>query len=368
MTGDFSASQLLQIKLKAEQMWSDAQAFAHLRPNADAAVAVINHQTARFAELEDRNKDNTIKVTFVKTCGIGTDDCEPNCTLDEPEVETAGKDFAFDICKKTGFSIDAETLRKNTYNFAEVVAPSLATAIKKLDEFWAQQVLVKLKAFSGVNIAAQPFTYQTPINATVVPAALYGNPLGGYSGFQLPTMFIKQMIQNKIDNAYYIDNGRMWLEYQNSLLQRGSTDSAAVSGLQRAQQLDVNFDIFNFAQSGITNVSTFAVGRNAIAFKTTNRHSETPVTIGGTVQQTLYTVPSIALPGVEYDVYYTVSCKTGQDGSTRYVHTWRLETKGGIWLNPEGCPVTVGAGNPNVPAGTHTPTGILAYLSDDEQI
>ena len=246
MTGDFSASQLLQIKLKAEQMWNDAQAFAHLRPNAEAAVTVLSHQTARFREMEDRNKDNKVKVTWVKTCDIKAQDCEPNCDLDEPEVETQGQEYEYDICKKTGFSVDEETLRTNNYNFAEVVAPSLATAIKTLDEFWAQQTLIKLKAFSGVNLAAAPFTFQAPINATVVPANLYGNPLGGYSGFQLPTIFTKQMIQNKINNAYYIDNGRMWLEYQNSMLQRGATEGMSVAGLSRAQSLDVNFDIFNF--------------------------------------------------------------------------------------------------------------------------
>jgi hypothetical protein len=365
--GDFSASQLLLIKLKAEQMWSDSQQGADYQPNANAAVSVLAHQTARFDALEDREKDNKIKVTWIKNCDIAVADCSTNCDLVEPEVETAGKDYEYDICKKTGFSINEEKLRTNTYSFAEVVAPSLAKAVKVLDEFWAQRIILKLKAFSGVNIAPKPFTFSIAKNATVIPNALYGSPMGGaYTGMQLPTMFIKQMTQNKIQSSYYLDNGRMWLEYNNSMLMRGTTTDTGVAGLQRAQNLDVSFDLFNFATSGVTNVSTFAIGRNAVAFKTTVRNSDTPTLVGGSVQQTRYTVNSIALAGVKYDVYYTLKCVT-INGKSNIMHTWRLETNGGIWLNPEGCPTTVGA-TPNLPAGTYTPTGVLAYVSDDEMV
>lgn len=363
MQGDFSASQLLAIKLKAEEMWSDAQSGADFQPYADAAVIVSQNQTARFQQLENPNKDNKVIVNWVKACEVEVEDCETNCTLDEPEVETAGKEYEYDICKKVGFSIDAEKLRSNTYNFDEVVAPSLAMAIKKLDEFWAQKILVKMKAFAGVNLAPQPFNFDVPKNATIVPASLYGT-VGSYTGFQLPTILTKQMIQNKINSPYFIDNGRLWLEYQNSLLKSGATDGASIAGLNRARGLNVNFDLFNFGAAGITDVTTFAVGRNAIAFKTHNRHTATPELVGGQVQQTRYTVPSIAIPNVFYDVYYTISCKT-VGGKAHIMHTWRLETNGGIWLNPEGCPVTVGA-TPSLPAGTYTPTGILAYVSDDE--
>ena len=68
--GDFTPTVLLAMKLKSEQMWKDSQLRSSVVPHADAAVAILNKQTARFEVLNNRDKDLEVKVTFVNPCGI----------------------------------------------------------------------------------------------------------------------------------------------------------------------------------------------------------------------------------------------------------------------------------------------------------
>ena len=111
-------------------------------------------------------------------------------------------------------------------------------------------------------------------------------------------------------------------------------------------------DQYNFAAAGLTE-DTFLIGKNAVAFQTVNKVADRQTLIGGQVQVTTYTVKSLVLPNVKYDVEYSLVCKI-VGGKKTYVHTWRYTTNGLIELNPQGCPVTLGA-------TTATPTGVLSY-------
>ena len=364
--GDFSASLLSVIKVKAEKMWTDGMQAADYAPNADAAVAVIQNQTARFGELNRRDKDNSIDVTWIKTCGRTTADLAGNCNLEEDELETAKKNYQFDIGQKTGFSVDREKLRTNMYEYMEEVAAGLANSVKLLDEYWAQKVLTKVKTFASTNLAPKPFTFDATKNATIVPNAMYGNVTSPVSGFRLPSAWHKMAIQNKMNAPYFIDNGRIYIDLLDAMLQADGANGADKGAGRRAKKLNITSDLFNFGAAGIANVSTFMINKNAVAFKTYNRHADKPLFIGGKVGQTHYTIKSIALAGVKYDVIHEVKCKE-VGGVTHFYDTWRLITRGGVWLNPESCPVTIASGS-NPPAGTHTPSGVLSFVSDDETV
>lgn len=358
MKGDFSKSQIQTIQLKAESIWADSAAMTEYIPNAEAAIVVQRNQTARFRELDRDGKKNEIGISWIKACEAEVTKCSSDCELYGEEVETDVKKYEYDECFETSFKIDATKLEKNIYNFDEVVARAMLKHVKLMDERWAQTILAKLKGYSGINQYPAPFTYDAANNVTVVPSSLYGNPLGFYTGFQLPTLWTKQMLQNQMQDVYFLDNGRLWTEYQNSILQRGSTDGMSVSGLSRALSLRVNFDLFNFAKAEISNVTTFAIDRSAVAFKTQTKHPDTPEVLGGKIQQTIYTVDSLVIPGVKYDVFYQLSCTNESDGA-HYWHTFKIKSRGIVALNPEGCPVTVGG-------VTYNPTGITAFVSDDE--
>jgi hypothetical protein len=321
-------------------MWTDSRLAQDFKANAQAAIAVKQNSTARFRELTDPDKDNQVIVNWINPCAVAVEDCESNCDLTEPELESAGKTYTLDLCKKAGFSVNAEKTRTNAYSVEEQAARGLAQVIAKLDEWWAQQVLVKLKAFSGINVSPLPGTFAA--GTTTIPNANWNVDL-------IPEIMFDAMM-NKMNNPYYINNGDLWVAWQRAMLDQGNLDGKGDKA--RIDQLRMYFDPWNFGPAGITE-DIFAVSSSAIAFVTRTRHSDTPTVLGGQIQQTLYTVPSSVIPGVKYDVYYTLKCQTVA-GKANYVHVWRVETNGGIFLNPEGCPVVV-------ESVTYNPTGVMSY-------
>ena len=343
--GDFTASELQVIRLKAEQFYKDNTAL--YTPEANSAIAVLENQTARFKAFENVDKDVKVAVTWLDACGIEAKDCEETCDIEEDEIESKKKEYEPNICKSAGFSLDSRKLRTNDYTGDEIIMDGLNASIKALDEFWAKQLLVKLKTFTGVNVAPQPFTFEAALKTTLVPEANYN--------LKLLAHWVQQSKLNRIANPYFIDNGSLFIEMLNARFQAGNADGAGdASRLAQLSKLLYD-DQFNFAAAGLTE-DTFLIGKNAVAFQTVNKVKDQPTVIGGKVQVTTYTVKSLVLPNVKYDVEYTVVCKV-VGGKRTYVHTWRLTTNGLIELNPQGCPVVLGA-------QTVTPTGVLSYTKN----
>lgn len=351
--GNFTASELLEVRLKAEQMWTDSQYAASLKPEAEAAKAVLAHQTARFEVLNDTEKDRKIKVTFIDACGVQANDCVDTCDITGNELSTGAKEYAPDLCQEASFSVDFTKLRKNEYGSSEVVARGLASAVKALDEWWAQKALATIKLFAGVNVAPAPFVYDNVAKTTKftdLDPAIYR------SNLQLLANFIQQAKLNRIANPYIIDNGTFFVDMLNAAFDSGNAEGKGYAARLRAFENMLYDDQFNFAAAGLTD-SLFMVGSGAVAMKTVNKHPDLPTLVGGNVQETLYTIPSNSLPGVKYDVTYTINCKI-VNGEKHYVHVWQLRTNGLIKLNPEGCPVRATV---NGVATTVTPTGVLSY-------
>ena len=340
--GVFSASELQIIKLKAEQFYKNNTAI--YAPEANSAMAILKNQTARFKEFEDINKDKQVRVTWLDACGIQVRDCVETCENQQDELESKYKDYVPNICKESGFAIDTRKLRTNDYTSDELIMEGFNGSIKALDEFWARQALVKLKGFAGVNVAPAPFTFDGANVTTNVPATDYT--------LRILANWIQQAKLNRIETPYFIDNGSLFIEMLNANFQAGNFDGKGdASRLSQLSQMLYD-DQFNFAAAGLTE-DTFLIGKNAIAFQTINKVADAPTLIGGNVQTTTFTVKSLVLPNVKYDVEYQINCKI-VGGKKTYRHTWNFKTHGIIELNPQGCPVTLGG-------VTATPTGVLSY-------
>jgi hypothetical protein len=344
--GTFTPSALLNIQLKAESMWSDAAAFGDFQAESEAAQALLRNQTARLADLQDPEKDRTVTVTWVKSCDIVDEACETNCTIDGPEIESVNKEYALDMCRKVDFSVNAEKMRTNTYSVEDLAARGMATALRELDEWWSKQAILKLKTFQGVNVSPSPHTWDNANARTSVAAVSYNRTLVPY--------LLKVAIMNKMRNNFILSNDELYLDWLNAEFDAGNLDGRGAKA--RIDALNMTFDLYSFAAAGVAE-DLYMVNKNAVAMVTKTRNPTAPVDFGGSVGQTRYTVASPTLPGVSYDVYYTLSCVTNSS-KANIVHAWRVETNGGIFLNPEMCPVTIDVG------GTPTalsPTGVLAF-------
>lgn len=344
--GDFTASQHQEFLLKAEENWTGGKYEDDLKPHVDVALMQLNGQTARFAELDNPAKDNTVSLTWMKTCGIDDsafDRATDTCTITGVEIESDAKEYEMTLLRKTGFKVNLETVRTNIYEVEEIIAKGFAKADKELSEYWAKQLLVFLNANKGPNIPAingvvDPFTWNAGTTETNIPA--------GSFNIGIVANLIKQQLLNQVNGGWFVNDGSLFEAWTNAGLNSGNLDGKGDD--MRLKQIKMGFDMWNFAAAGLTN-NMFMVDRNAVAMKTYTRYPSTPQVLGGTINQTRYSMESNILPGVKYDVIHQLSCVSGKD-----YHTFQVMTQGGIWLNPESCPQTIGE-------NTYTANGIYAY-------
>lgn len=335
--GDFSATQLTAITLRAQEMWAKNPGAAP-PPNVATVNAVIGNQNARVADLEDKDKDKQVKITWVNACALAVSDCTPDCDITGPELESAATTYDLDLCKEVKFSVDETKLRTNTLTFEELAAPGLSTAIGALDQWYNLQMLLHLKTFAGTNAIPAPWTYAA--GTTTIPAASYNRAI--------VANVIYQAMRNGFSNPYFINNGDLYVDWLNAQLDsrnaNGAGDAARIAELDR-----MVFDLQGFYTAGLTE-SLFMVNPGAVAMATKARNPNVPKVMKDV---THYTVPSRAIPGVTYDAFYQLTC-TAVGSESHYIHSWKLKTRGGIFLNPNQCPIVVGG-------TTVTPTGVISY-------
>lgn len=345
--GDFTASEHLGFLLKAEEKWKGGKFEDNLKPHVDSLVAQLNNQTARFDELDNKDKDNKVTLTWIKSCGIETTDLDRTtdiCAIEGTELESDSLDYEYDLEQKITLSVNDEKIRVGTYERDEQVSHIMMKADKELSEWWVKQYLIALKSFAGPNIPAisgdaLPMTWDAENTTTNIPSASFD--------IKIVASLIKMMQLNMVEGGFYIDRGGLFEAWVNAGYDTGNAEGKG-DGARKAA-IAMTFDMWNFGptKAALTE-EMFLVSNNAVAVKVYNRYSETPETVGGSIQQTRYRMKSNILPGVAWDVIYTLKCTDGAD-----MHTWQFMTKGGIFLNPEPCPIEV-AGEEYAPTGVYS--------------
>lgn len=340
----FEASQLLTLRAKAERFWQDARFNNQYTAQVEGLKAIMQNQTASFTELKDSGKKNKIGITWINPCAIAVQDCTTDCTITGQEVDTEIKEYDILGCKEVTFSINETILESNDYGLEEVYAKSEAQALKVLDEYLAQQSLIKLATYKALNIAPAPFTNDDALKTTEVPEAQFR--------LNYLTAHLYQQAQlNQFANPYFINNGNLAIDYLNAQLDKSNADGSG--DFNRSNLLNMTFDYVNFLKASVTD-SLFVVDSSAVAFVTKAKNPKVPTRKVNTIN---YQIPSKALAGVFYDVFYQEIC-IENEGETEYKHSWKFKARWDLFLNPEPCPITLGG-------VTVTPTGVYSYSIED---
>lgn len=342
---DLSKTVLLRLNAKAEEVWANSALKNSTVAQTEAVKAILNNQTATFANFDDWTKDRKLGISWIDPCGAVVRDCDNtnNCVIVEGELSTDMQEVEPNVCKEIGFSINQDKLRTNMYNLDDLYQVGMKSRLDAMDEYLSTHVLAGLKAATGTNVSPDPYTWNNAAKTTNVPTAAYNLGL-------IPDM-INDSLLNKMGGVYFIDNGSLWKDF---FLANVNKDNAEGKGNKAMVDLleKMYFDQFNFGKAGLSE-STFMVSQSAVALKTTNKFAPTMEEIGGDVQQTRYRIDSPNLEGVQYDVVYRLTCVNSE-----IFHTWRIYLRGFFAVNPKGCPVSVNIG------GTPTlvqSTGILSY-------
>ena len=214
---------------------------------------------------------------------------------------------------------------------------------KELSEWWAKQYLLALKTAAAANIPViagdvAPMTWDNGNTTTNIPEASYD--------IKIIAKLVKMMQLNQVEGGFYINRGSLFEEWLNAGYDTANGEGKG-DGARKAA-VEMTFDMWNFSKAGISE-DMFLVSNNAVAVKTYTRYTDKPTIAGGNIQQTRYRMKSNILPGVYWDVIYTLTCTNGHD-----IHAWQLMTKGGIFINPEPCPTEVNETE-------YTPSGVYSF-------
>lgn len=332
-----TCAELLESKIKMEQIWRDAQANADYIAEVEALKVIkANQRGAEFPDLTDPNKDRTVKIVWLTDCNPNSVvDCPDECTIAGNEIADNCKDYELTVCKSIEFSIPEKRFRTSMWSKEEVMAKSMMTNMRILDEYIVQAMIAKMDTFTGTNAFLGSFS--TSGSDTVIPAVNWTPNLYGY--------FVESMIMNRMRDAYMLSGHNMFQQDWNIMKEAGNAQGGAAN-VAKANTFQKYFDLFNM-DSTLGAKKTFLVRPSSMAFVSKNYYGPAPEEIKGKAAIIRYSVQSFNLPFITYDVLHDTECVQGlNNGDIKY--KWRLSFKGDLFQNPTNC--------------DGTKTGLLSFL------
>lgn len=316
--GDFSCADLVKVTVKMQDIWAGSAVEKQYRGNVDAALAVLSEQTAKFAPLEDPNKDNVVRVEWIDDCDNTIDNCTDECTITGTESQATCKDYEITICKETSYVISDRKFRDKNVDFQEVMARGWANKLKILDEEIAKTVIAKLDSFAGVN------AYTTGIgtvvgNDTFIDATMWTSAIMAY--------FAQTAILNKSNDVYLLDGDNLfqqkWIAQFNALNANQASDKPMLDTIR------TYFDLFNMNAVLNPDKKTFLIDRGAVAIVNKAFYPSVPQQILNGADVIRWSIPSNSLPGIVYDVVYKTECS-----SSAILHKYKFIARFDVLLNP----------------------------------
>ncbi len=316
--GDFSCADLVNVQIKAEQMWAEAAFKKEYQAQAVAAQAVLAEQTANVTPTENSEKDNIVTVYWVDDCSDTVGDCTDECTITGTEAQASCKDYEITLCREDTLVIKEKVFRNTALSFEEVLARQWARKIQKLDEDIAKTVVAKIDSFSGVNAYTGGIGTVVGTN-TYIPASYWTPEIVAYLS--------QVAVLNKSSDAYLLDGDNLFQQEILAAFKQVQPGDAA--DLPMLQAFRKYFDLFNMNAVLAPDQKTFMIDKGAVAIASKNQYGSSPVTISNGANITRFSVPSINLPGIVYDVVYKTEC-SGSD----IIHKYKFIARFDVFLNP----------------------------------
>ena len=319
--GDFSCADLQIILATADEIWTDDIRKAEYVAHATAAIAIKENQTARFAALENPNKDREIKVVWVDDCDTEAPSaCTDQCVIEGDEAGASCVEYGLTQCIQKEYKTTREQFKGLNLELEEVVAIQLLKKMKLMDEALAVAGIEFLDFNSGVNKYPGEFS-NSGGNVTLIPPAAWNEDLFGY------LMAAGEI--NMLPNMKMLSGVELrrlfWKLQAESSAPGGQAALNKIAGFSNPY-----FDLFKL-QLTTGAKTTFLWNPNSVALVTKTYNDGTP-RVRQNPWQMAVTIPSYNIPGVSYDWTYMPSC-SGND----WTDAWRLQVKFDYFLNPIGC-------------------------------
>ena len=328
--GVFNETALVNIQVKMEQIWADAIQKQDYVANVDAVTAIKSNDTARFSNLLTGPKDRTVEIGWINACEIEASECEI-CTIDGEELSTNIKTVELETCKEASFKVEDGIFNTNLFDAEEILAKGFLAAGKVLDEFWAATLVAFMNTNKGVNIVTDGKGSVSGSDTYVLPA---------FWDAGLMAYFARVSKRNQFVNPFMVSGNNLFEQVWNANYERGQ--SGDQSKILKFGSMPIYFDLFNI-DSINEDLVTYLIHKGSLAFVTKNYYD----TRKEYMDEHRWSIPSMNIPGVRYDVHYKNTCDA--EGAYDFMtHQFKLKTLGDFFLNPTGC--------------TATKTGILTFV------
>lgn len=320
--GNFDASRRATVINREDDLFLDSRNNQLYVPQSRALQEIIRRQTARVAILASSPR-NEVKVSWANTSGItASGTCVNACDLGGSLISSDADTLTLTQCAQaTTAKVEVEAGQDPAFVLAggaidqnELVAKIWLKQKKELEEKIAQTSLALTVGKAGTNQDLTP-EYGTQAGTSLnIPAADWTPDLVPF--FQIEAML------NRFGAPYMLHGRNLMLSYYNARPEALNDDQR--DRLAKLNLLPAEWDPFTFAADGISNVSLM-IDAGAIAFAARNRFTvlRADQTAPGRViaerpMQQLdantvgFAVPSISLPGVDFDVRVQRTCEDGR--------------------------------------------------------
>ncbi len=317
-----TCAQLQKVVAKMDRVWADNQSKNDYAAEVGVLTALRENQTARMAEVENPDKDKTLRIWWLQNCGTAIVECATDadvCEFTGAEVEQKCQDYALDICFSTTFSIEDIQFRNNESNPEEALVINMMAALKSMDESLAQRAVAKLNSFAGIN-QYEGIADVDGVTTYIAPN-FWGPDMYGYFGMVAKI--------NKFSNPFLIHGSNL---YQTKWQQDFNVANAnQKDGLPKMNSMKSYWDLFNIDSVNATYKASYMIDKGAVAFASQARYPLNNPRVYQFGQR--WSIESKALPGVKYDVYYKERCVADD----KVWHDYKIVARAGIFNNPVGC-------------------------------
>lgn len=324
---------LAVVQAMLEDKWNDPIQRNNYIADVQTGVAVLENQAVNIVEFKDKAKKRVVSLEWLEKCDITTSACSDDCTITGDDVEPVCKEYEVECLQETSFQVAERVYRERTIDKQKAVAENMLLHMKAMDEWTAQYILAGIDANLGVNV-------ETGSPGNVVGDLTY--IAANYWNEDIFAYFAKVIRMNKFRNPYLIDGKNMFSLIFKIMKEAGNADGKGAAA-KLASLSNIYQDPENIESDVDYAGKTYLLHKTAAAFIS---KAWNPFGAGAAISPApgykLYSINSMNLPGVVYDVVVKSTC-SGND----FIDAYKLQLNGLFAINPTPC--------------SDTNTGILGF-------
>lgn len=344
--GDFTASAMPDIVVRATEMWADPRTKYELMPDTGSAKAVLSSQLAQFEPVMRGAKCIGVSAAWLKSCVDTVTDLTSSaltdCVLTGNEFESAKLTYAPTINSSYGFTVYDDEC-KDLYEWTE----KMAFGILKSKAALRKDLNSKVLAFLFANRTQNLYTGTT---GTIVTAGSQHTEFD--AAYWTPDLIaefdITRTFNQMSDNSYFISGTNLKNAQFNAMYNSANADQK--DEILKLGHFPLYFDVRN-VDAATSAKSTFMVDPSALAFFAWNQFSNTAPentldpynthTYQDSDPEIMYRNGNSMVP-LTYDVEMQRVCKRDSaSAGIRHGHRWgwvvNYFLRGGLILGPGDC-------------------------------